>query len=214
MRDMARPANEVDPWRSLARSMAGDDYAHGFAANFDRLAAEGKDVHGEASFVASLVDPPARVLDAGCGTGRVAARLAELGYEVAGIDADDNMIAVARERSPHLTWIVAGLADLDLGIAYDVVVMAGNVIPFVEPSTLPGAARRIAAHTAPGGFVACGFGFDAAHLPPGAPLVPLSAYDEACEAAGLVLESRFAGWAREPYEGVVGGYAVSLHRHG
>lgn len=204
----------VDPWRDVALAMAGEDYARAFAARFDQQAADGKDVHGEATFVEGLADPPARILDAGCGTGRVADRLASRGYTVAGVDVDDAMIAVARERRPDLTWSVAGLAELDLGETYDVVVLAGNVIPFVEPDALPEAARRLAAHTVPGGAVACGFGFDAAHLPSGSPVVPLEVYDEACEAAGLVLERRFGGWDRSPYAGPRIGYAVSVHRRG
>lgn len=196
-------------WQEVARATGGDDYAHRFAARFDEREAAGEDVHGEASFIAALVPPGSSVLDAGCGTGRVAGRLAALGYEVMGVDPDENMIAVARERSPGLTWAVAGLAELDLGTTYDVVVIAGNVIPFVDLADLPEAAGRLAVHTKPGGLVVCGFGLDEAHLPPGSPIVPLSAYDDACAQAGLVLADRFGGWGREPIEP---GYAVSVHR--
>ena len=190
--------------------MVGDDYAHKFAAQFDALAAQGKDVHGEAAFVASLVPPGSAVLDAGCGTGRVATRLAELGYDVAGADPDENMIAVARERAPQLDWHVGGLEDMALGTTYDLVVMAGNVIPFVDPATLPEAARNLAAHTRPGGLVVAGFGWDRDHLPPGAPIVPLPAYDDACAAAGLELAERWSTWDRQPFDD--NGYAVSVHR--
>ncbi|MEQ1788221.1 MAG: SAM-dependent methyltransferase, partial [Acidimicrobiales bacterium] len=51
----------------------GDDYQ----ARFDRLAAAGDDVHGEATFVRAYA--PRSVLDAGCGTGRVAIELARGG---------------------------------------------------------------------------------------------------------------------------------------
>ena len=44
----------------------GDAYQR----RFDELAATGKDVHGEVGFVMML--EPVTVLDAGCGTGRVA----------------------------------------------------------------------------------------------------------------------------------------------
>ena len=72
----------------------GDDYQ----ARFDRLAATGADVHGEATFVRAY--EPARVLDAGCGTGRVAIELARHGIEVVGVDVDASMLATARRLAP------------------------------------------------------------------------------------------------------------------
>ena len=92
-------------WAELTGGAGGEDYAGRFAA----LAASGADVHGEASYAASLVPPPARVLDAGCGTGRVAARLAELGYACTGVDVDPSMLAVARREHPGLAWVLAVL---------------------------------------------------------------------------------------------------------
>ena len=62
-------------WERIARETVGEGYAASYAERFRRLAASGADVHGEAAFAASLVPAPARVLDAGCGTGRVAVRL-------------------------------------------------------------------------------------------------------------------------------------------
>lgn len=201
---------EGSTWRDVARRTGGDDYAHRFAATFDARESSGQDVHGEAAFVASLVPSGSSVLDAGCGTGRVAARLASLGYDVAGADIDEEMIAVARERSPELSWQVAGLAEMSLGTTYDVVVTAGNVIPFVDPSTLPAALTNMAAHTKPGGLVVSGFGWDLDHLPPGAPIVLLTSYDDACAAAGLELVERYSTWDRQAFED--DGYAVSVHR--
>ena len=58
----------------------GDDYQ----ARFDALAARGVDVHGEVAFLLGLDPVPATVLDAGCGTGRVAIELAERGVAVVG----------------------------------------------------------------------------------------------------------------------------------
>ena len=62
----------------------GDEYQ----ARFDSLAARGVDVHGEVAFVLGLDPAPASVLDAGCGTGRVAIELARRGVEVVGVDVD------------------------------------------------------------------------------------------------------------------------------
>ena len=72
------------------------------------------------------------VLDAGCGTGRVAIRLHELGYAVAGVDVDASMLAVAAERAPHLPWVHSDLAALTLDEPgpFDAVVLAvGSTLP-------------------------------------------------------------------------------------
>ena len=197
-------------WAQLTGGADGEDYAGRFAA----LAASGADVHGEASYAASLVPPPARVLDAGCGTGRVAARLAELGYACTGVDVDPSMLAVARREHPGLAWVLADLGalrEVGAGVAggYDLVLAAGNVIPLLADGTLPSTVAELARVLAPSGLLVCGFGLDAAHLPPGCPVTPLSAYDRACDAAGLGLVRRLAAWDGAPYDG--GGYAVSVH---
>jgi ubiquinone/menaquinone biosynthesis C-methylase UbiE len=51
-------------------------------------------------FVRSAAPPPARLVDVGCGTGLLAARLAGLGYQVAGLDPSDGMLRLLRERVP------------------------------------------------------------------------------------------------------------------
>ena len=75
-------------WTDIARATGGERYAERYAARFRELADGGSDVHGEAGFVSRLLPAPASVLDAGCGTGRVSIRLAELGYDVTGADVD------------------------------------------------------------------------------------------------------------------------------
>ncbi|HSE70070.1 MAG TPA: class I SAM-dependent methyltransferase [Nocardioidaceae bacterium] len=208
--------NPEPPARSRWEQLAGADSGAGYAARFERLAASGQDVHGEATFCTSLVDPGGTVLDAGCGTGRVAIRLDELGYDVVGVDVDSSMLAVARERAPHVPWHEADLAgvraeDLDGAEGFDLVVLAGNVIPLLAPGTCPVTVASLAALTARGGLVVAGFGLDSAHLPAGCEPTPLAEYDDAAAAAGLTLVDRFATWDREPFE-PGGGYAVSVHR--
>src|SRR3954449_2517343 len=104
----------------------GDEYQQ----RFDALAAAGADVHGEATFVAAY--EPTTVLDAGCGTGRVAVELARRGVAVVGVDSDPDMIDVARAKAPDLRWIVADLVELALPQRFDVVLLAGNVVPYVS----------------------------------------------------------------------------------
>lgn len=194
----------------MAGRASGEDYAARFAA----LARSGKNVHGEARFCAALVPVGARVLDAGCGTGRVMIRLAELGYDCVGVDLDASMLAVAREQAPGLPWFEADLAGFEpdaLGIAggFDLVVAAGNIFPLLAPGTESVVVERLSAALRPGGLLVAGFGLDEAHLPV-LPSLTLSDYDDWCAAAGLTLVDRFATWDAAPYAG--GGYAVSVHR--
>lgn len=144
------------------------------------------------------------MLDAGCGTGRVARELARRGVEVVGVDADPSMIATARDRDPQLEWIVADLGDLALDRRFDVVVMAGNVPLFTAPGAQPAVIAGCTRHVADGGALVSGFqlgrGYD------------LTRYDRACAANGLEVVERWATWDRAPF--VDGGdYAVSVHRH-
>src|SRR4051794_20988912 len=134
-------------WEEVARAQAGDDYAEAYQGRFADIAARGGDVHGEADFVEQLLPPPARVLDAGCGTGRVAARLHERGYDVVGCDADPSMIAVARRDRPDLDWRVCDLADPDELAAlgrFDLVLLAGNVVPLLDDGALGAVAVGLA----------------------------------------------------------------------
>jgi SAM-dependent methyltransferase len=196
----------VSRWSDATGGVTGRDYA----ARFEELAATGADVHGEASFCAALLAAGARVLDAGCGTGRVGIRLAELGYDVTGVDLDESMLAVARERAPQLRWLVGDLATLELGEAFGLVLMAGNIVPLVAEGSEPAVVTRMAAHVAPGGLLVAGFGLDRAHLPAAAATVRIEDYDAWCAMAGLTPVHRFATWDRAAYvEGV--GYAVSVH---
>jgi len=178
----------------------------GYDERFRRLAATGQNPHGEADLVESF--GPATVLDAGCGTGRVAIELAHRGIEVVGTDLDDDMLAQARANAPELTWIAGDLADLDLVDAagtrrtFDVVVLAGNVIPYVDASRRPAAVAACARHVRATGRLVAGFS-----LRDGWPT--LGAYDDWCNAAGLTLEHRWSTWDREPYAD--GPYAVSVH---
>ncbi|HSJ19419.1 MAG TPA: methyltransferase domain-containing protein [Nocardioidaceae bacterium] len=189
----------------------GEEYAERLAAR----AREGGDPHGEATFCASRLSPGARVLDAGCGTGRVAVRLDELGFSVVGVDVDESMLAVARRTAPHLAWHRAdldglGSGDLDGAAGFDLVVMAGNVVPLLAAGTVGSAVSSLTTLLKPGGLLVAGFGLDPAHLPAGCPVTPLSAYDEACGAAGLSPRERFSTWEGAPFE-PSSEYAVSVH---
>jgi len=196
--------------------VAGEDRAETYAARFDALAASGAEVHGEADFCDALLRPRSRVLDAGCGTGRVAIELARRGHACVGVDVEPSMLAVAGDRAPDLPWVRADLCELDpqvsdvLSDPFDLVVAAGNVVPLVAAGTEPAVVANLATLLRPGGLLVAGFGLDPAHLPVAEATVGLEDYDRWCSDAGLTLEQRFATWDGDPYEG--GGYAVSVHR--
>ncbi|MFE0928391.1 class I SAM-dependent methyltransferase [Streptomyces mutabilis] len=200
----------MNRWEQLTGGRSGEEYA----ARFAELAERGQDVHGEARLCATLVPPGARVLDAGCGTGRVLIQLAQLGYDGVGVDQDASMLAVARRNAPRLTWLQADLADFapdaaGVGSGFDLVVAAGNVFPLLAPGTESAVAARLAQALRPGGLLVAGFGLDQEHLPV-PPSLTLADYDAHCTEAGLTLTDRFATWDADPYDG--GGYAVSVHR--
>lgn len=188
-------------WLTDPNVPRGADYD----ARFERLAASGTDVHGEADLVAELAPGP-RVLDAGCGTGRVAIELALRGFEVTGTDIDPAMLAAARTKAPDLAWHLADLAEIDLGTEHDLIVLAGNVLIFVAPETEARVIRRTAAHLAPDGILVAGFSVRAGGYDP----VRLDAH---AEAAGLALVARWSSWDRAPWSPDAD-YQVSVHRAG
>jgi SAM-dependent methyltransferase len=166
------------------------------------LAASGRDMHGEVTFLLGLEPTPSSVLDAGCGTGRVALELARRGVDVVGTDLDPSMLATARRLDPDVEWILSDIASLDLGRTFEVVVMAGNVPLFTPPGTQAALVAGCARHLDPDGALVAGFQLNGEY--------GLDDYDAHCTAAGLELSERYATWDREPFGG--GAYAVSVHR--
>lgn len=180
-----------------------------YAARFRELADSGADVHGEASLCASLVPAGSRVLDAGCGTGRVATRLAELGFDCVGVDVDSSMLTEARRASSTVRWVLADLADLgelDLG-TFDLVVAAGNVVPLLGAGRERAAVAAMADRVAPGGLLVTGYGLHPATLPPAAAVIAPADHDSWC---ALRILHRWATWGREPYQDGAR-YVVSVH---
>lgn len=183
-----------DDWHSWRDRVDLDTYDERWA----QIAAEGGNPHGEADLVASF--RPGSVLDGGCGTGRVGIELARRGITVLGVDPDPDMIAAARAKAPHLEWLQLDLADLDRAERFDLVVLAGNVVPYAQRRA--GLVAACARHLVPGGRLIAGF-----QLQEGWPA--LAEYDGWCADAGLAAEDRWSSWDRDVYTG--GDYAVSVH---
>ncbi|WP_328587624.1 class I SAM-dependent methyltransferase [Serinibacter arcticus] len=137
-----------------------------------------------------------RVLDAGCGPGRVGAALAARGHTVVGVDVDPVLIGAAEADHAGSTWLVGDLTELDLparGVAepFDLVVCAGNVMTFLAEGTSGEVLRRLAAHLAPQGRIVLGFGAGRGYTPD----------DLAADAAGADLREdlRLGTWDLRPF---------------
>ncbi len=167
-----------------------------YVERFRSLAAQGADLHGEARFVDAMLGRGARVLDAGCGPGRVGGRLAELGHEVVGVDLDPVLIAAAEHDHPGPRWLVGDLAELDLSASgvdagFDVVVCAGNVMGFLDPATRRRVLANLRSVIAPGGRIVTGFGSGGDY--------PFGEFFDDLGQVGLVAELRLSTWDLRPF---------------
>ena len=178
--------------------MSGDSYD----ATYERRAAAGEDVHGEAEFVQRF--SPKSVLDAGCGTGRVGRELARRGLDIVGVDIDPEMLDTARRKAPGADWRLADLTTVDLSRLFGAIVMAGNVMIFLKPGTESAVVANMARHLEPDGLLIAGFQIMPDRL-------TIREYDEIAANAGLVLAERWSTWDRDAW-GTSNDYAVSVHR--
>lgn len=183
----------------------------GYDEAWTQLAAAGKDLHGEVAFLERLhgryPDVTGPILDAGCGTGRVAIELARSGHQTEGTDIDADMLGHAQAKAPHIRWHLGNLATVDLARRFGVVMMAGNVILFVEAEDRPAAIANVARHVEPGGLVVAGF-----QLARGdGRRVPVADWDAWTSSAGLDLLERWATWDDDPWVST-SDYVVSVHQ--
>lgn len=160
------------------------------------LAAQGRDLVGEARLVDAMVPRGARLLDAGCGTGRLGGYLAAAGHTIVGVDVDPVLIAAAEQDHPGSRWLVGDLAELDLpgrGIPepFDGILCAGNVMTFLAPSTRVPVLRRLRAHVRPDGRAAIGFGAGRGY--------PFEEFLDDARSAGWTPDLLLATWDLRPF---------------
>ena len=172
------------------------DHSTGYIQRWRDLAAQGMDLVGEARLVDAMLGRGSRVLDAGCGQGRIGGHLASVGHDVVGVDVDPVLIAEATQLYPTARWLVGDLTELDLpaaGIAepFDVVVCAGNVMTFLAESTRGEVLRRMRAHVADSGRAAIGFGADRGYS--------FEEFLSHAEAAGWAPDLLLSTWDLRPF---------------
>lgn len=194
-------------WLQLLEENPG--HSAWYIERFRKMAAAGDDLHGEARLIDAMAPRGARILDAGCGPGRVGGRLADLGHRVVGVDLDPALIAAAQEDHPGPVWVVADLADFDLAAMglpheFDVAVCAGNVMTFLDPATRRQALARMRHHLVDGGRLVVGFGSRRGY--------EVDEFFADAEAVGLREHLRLATWDLQPYSPDAGFLVAVLQR--
>jgi SAM-dependent methyltransferase len=179
-------------------AMVAEDPGHSrwYIERFRDMAAAGHDLHGEARLIDAMVTREARILDAGCGPGRVGGRLHEVGHDVVGIDIDPALIAAAEADHPGPRWIVGDLATIDVRSAgvepgFDAIVAAGNVMTFVEATSRRSVVANLAGMLADDGRLVIGFGLGRGY--------GFADFDADVTAAALQFDLRLATWDLRPW---------------
>jgi SAM-dependent methyltransferase len=104
---------------------------------------------GEAELVHAAAGPGTAVLDLGCGTGRIAHPLIALGHPVVAVDESAQMLAHVRGAET----VHAEITRLELGRAFDVVLMASHLVNTVDNERRRALLASAARHLAPGGLL-------------------------------------------------------------
>ena len=134
-----------DPGRPFARSAAVYDLIYEQVLDYEDLAAR---VHG---LIQRRRPGAASLLEVACGTGLYLSRLRSR-YEISGLDASPEMLAVARDRLPGVPLHEADMTGFDLARKFDAVVCLFSSIGYVgTPDRLQRTLSGFARHLSSGG---------------------------------------------------------------
>lgn len=132
------------------------------ARHYDLVYGE-KPYADEARFVDALLRGAGvaggRLLDVACGSGRHAAELGSLGWEVAGVDYSEALLECARRNAPRARFLRQDMRELDVpGGRFDAITCLFDSIGYaVEEDGVPATLAGMRAHAAPGCAVAIEF---------------------------------------------------------
>ena len=133
-----------------------------YAAYYDLLYHD-KDYVAESHFVHALLakhDVPLKgdLLELGCGTGKHAKELAQLGYRIHGVDLSPARVDIANAKRPdslknNLSFELADIRDVHLGRTFNAVISLFHVASYqITNFDLNAMFRTVAEHLTPGGL--------------------------------------------------------------
>ncbi len=177
--------------------MVGDRWTF-YTERFETMIADRTDLEGEARFVDALAQRASAVLDAGCGTGRIAAALQRLGHHAIGVDKDAGLIEIASTRYAGVPYLACDLILLSAAESkaaggttdFDIIALPGNVMVYLAPGTEREVLRVLAGLLRPAGRIVAGFATNRAYTP--------FAFRSDAAAVGLTVEHHFSTWQLDP----------------
>ena len=105
-------------------------------------------------FLLDHCPPPARVLDVGCGTGALAARLARRGYQLVGLDPSEGMLEVMRKRAPAIEAVRGSGTEIPFGEGrFDLSLSVATMHHIADPAAVRQALAEMVRVVKPGGKV-------------------------------------------------------------
>jgi ubiquinone/menaquinone biosynthesis C-methylase UbiE len=140
-------ADASEPYYADARLAAIYDASNPYGEDYDRYYVR----------MAEKLPVPSRILDMGCGTGRLAVEIASLGHHVTGVDPAPGMIGVARSRPGHesVRWVDGDAETFSLEDRFDLIIMTGHAFQILQTEdAIRTALANLWLHLAPGGCVA------------------------------------------------------------
>lgn len=169
------------------------EHSENYALRWKTLEAEGTDIYGEARTIDAMAQRGSRILDAGCGTGRIGGYLAACGHEVIGVDLDPTLIRHARTDYPNVRWEVGDLTANEIpGEDYDLIVCAGNVFTFLPEEGRRPALKALRGVLADNGRAVIGFGAGRGY--------EFDDFFADAQTAGFVEQCRWESWNLEPWQ--------------
>lgn len=177
-------------WKEITSN--NPSHSENYAQRWRNLAAEGSDIYGEARLIDAMAQRGSRILDAGCGQGRIGGYLAKQGHDVLGTDIDPILIGYATEDFPEARWVVGDLsADPIPEDNFDLIVSAGNVMGFLAEDGRQSALENLHRALAPTGRAVIGFGAGRGW--------DFGNFLATARAVGFELENAYESWELHPF---------------